>query len=352
MSEDKLSDSKKPVILKDIAEACGVSVATVSKALNGHRDVSESTRQHICLIAADMGYLPNSAALRLKTNRSFNLGVLFDDQANSGLTHNFFSRILDSLKRQAEQRGYDITFLSQNIGQMKMSYYDHAVYRGCDGVVIACVDYYSPEILQLIKSEIPVVTIDHSFHERTSVLSNNVDGMRDLTAYIISCGYQRIAYVHGEDTAVTRSRVGSFYRTCEERGLAVPDAYLIAARYHNTGDSAQATRQLMALDQPPDCIIYPDDYSSLGGRWVLDKMKLSVPDDIGIAGFDGLNFARVLDPELTTVRQDTEEMGKAAANQVIDEIERPRSAIPHQILVNCQLIKGGSVAVRPAAPVS
>ena len=101
--------------LKDLAKECGVSVATVSKALNDQPDIAAATRERIRAAARRMGYLPNAAARALKTNRTYNLGVLFVDERQSGLTHEYFSAVLDSFKVEAEKRGYDITFINHNI---------------------------------------------------------------------------------------------------------------------------------------------------------------------------------------------------------------------------------------------
>ena len=105
------------VSMKDIAQACGVSVASVSKALNNHTDIGEETRQLIRRTAKEMGYFPNSVARTLKTNRSYNLGVLFVDEANSGLTHDYFAGVLESFKETAERNDYDITFVNRNKAQ-------------------------------------------------------------------------------------------------------------------------------------------------------------------------------------------------------------------------------------------
>ena len=100
------------VTIKMIAKECGFSIATVSKALNGAPDISAETKETIRKVASQMGYTPNSAARMLKTSRSYNFGVLFEDQANKGLTHSFFSHILNSFKHRAEELGYDISFIS------------------------------------------------------------------------------------------------------------------------------------------------------------------------------------------------------------------------------------------------
>ncbi len=167
-------------VLKDLAKECGVSVATVSKALNNQPDIAPATRERIRAAARRMGYLPNAAARALKTNRTYNLGVLFVDEKQSGLTHEYFSAVLDSFKVQAEKRGYDITFVNQNISGKSMSYLEHCHYRGVDGVVIACVNFIDPQVVELVNGDVPVVTIDHVFNNRMAILSDNVVGTKAL----------------------------------------------------------------------------------------------------------------------------------------------------------------------------
>ena len=145
------------VSMKEIAKQCNVSVATVSKALNGYSDIGEETKNYILRTASEMGYLPNSSARALKTKRTFNLGVLFVDEARSGLTHDYFNRVLESFKSTAEAKGYDITFTSGNVSGKRMTYLEHCRYRGVDGVVMACVDFTAEEVQELLLSDIPVV---------------------------------------------------------------------------------------------------------------------------------------------------------------------------------------------------
>ena len=331
------------ITIKDISRACGVSPSTVSKVLNGYAGISQDTVDRVFLAAKKMGYTPNAAARMLKTNRSNNLGVLFVDQMQSGLRHEYFSAMLNSLKDEAERRGYDITFISQNLGCMPMSYLEHCRYRKCDGVVIACVDFTDPGVQELISSEIPVVTVDHLFDQRGAVISDNVKGMHDLVTYIYEQGHRDIAFIHGEITSVTRNRLTGFYRTCEKLGLKIPDEYVIPARYHDTQSSAAATERLLDLPNPPTCIIYPDDFSFLGGRNVIESRGLSIPGDISAAGYDGILLSEVLDPALTTLRQDTEVLGQRAAAILIEAIESPKTYLPRQELIPGHLQPGGSV---------
>lgn len=332
------------VSMKDVSAACGVSIATVSKALNGQPDISEETRAYIRQVAKEMGYFPNSAAKALKTNRTCNLGVLFADEARSGLTHDYFAHVLESFKNAAEEKGYDITFINScKTRPNKMSYLEHARYRGFDGVVIACVDFNDPQVEELLKSSLPVVTIDYLFNNRGAVISDNVKGMRDLIRYIYDMGHRRIAYIHGADSAVTQSRLSSFYRTCEELGVDIPPGYVREAPYRDTKETYAETVKLLDLKEIPTCIVYPDDFSAFGGINAIFGRGLKIPDDISVAGYDGIGLAMQFKPGLTTLVQDTERLGREAAEKLIDLIENPKTTIIEQIIVPGKVFPGESV---------
>ena len=329
------------VSMKDIADKCSVSVATVSKALNDHKDIGEDTKRHIREIAEKLGYFPNSSARALKTKVTNNIGVLFVDEGRSGLTHDYFARVLDSFKRVSEVSGYDITFI--NATSQKMTYLEHSMFRGVDGVVIACVDFDDRDVIDLINSELPVVTIDHVFDNRISVVSDNIGGMKSLIEHVHSLGHEKIAYIYGDDTAVTRNRVASYYNTMKELGLPVDDNLTIASAYRNPKLAAKYTEQLLAMRNRPTCILYPDDYSAIGGLNAIDKAGWSVPDDISVVGYDGLYVSQIIHPRLTTYQQNTEEIGRIAARSLIKLIRDPKSTLIDKILVPGKVLEGGSV---------
>ena len=332
------------VSLKDIAAACGVSVATVSKALNDQRDIGAKTKEQIRQTARSMGYFPNYSARTLKTNRSYNIGVLFADASRSGLMHDFFSAILDSFKRTVEDRGYDITFVNASRGgEHRMSYYERCRNRCFDGVVIACVESLDGEVEELVNSDIPLVTIDQVFQNRTSIISDNASGMRDLLKYIYSLGHRRIAYIHGADSTVTKARLEAFHETAGKLGLKIYPEYICEAEYRDTAAAEKLTRQLLELETPPTCILYPDDFTSFGGMNAIRQRGLSIPKDISIAGYDGLRLGRHLDPPLTTLVQDTERMGAAAGEKLLELIENPEERPVEQIIVPGSVFPGGSV---------
>lgn len=331
------------VSIKDISIRCGVSVATVSKALNDHRDIAEATKENIKKVANQMGYFPNSFARALKTNRTYNLGVLFVDEAQSGLTHEYFANVLDSFKVEAEREGYDVTFINKHMGQNSMSYYEHSKYRGVDGVVIACIDFSNPDVFELIHGDIPIVTIDHVFDNRTAIVSDNIKGMKDLITYIYNMGHRKIAYIHGADSSVTRNRVGSFYKTLGELGVEVPDEYVVEGIYHDPDTTLRLTKKVLDLKERPTCIIFPDDFSCMGGINAIKERGLSIPQDISVAGYDGILLSQVIEPKLTTLFQDTQALGKTAAQKLIALIENPKATIIEKVVIEGKVLFGKSV---------
>lgn len=330
------------VSMKDIAAACSVSVATVSKALNDHSDIGEETKKRIREVAKQMGYLPNSMARALKTKRSYNIGVLFSDEAGSGLTHDYFSYMLDNFKRTVEEQGYDVTFLNNGKNQA-MSYLEHCRYRSFDGVLIACTDFYDPQVLELVRSDIPVVTIDHLFDNCSCVMSDNVDGMTQLVQYAYDMGHRRIAYIHGADSSTTKARVTAYFHTVKKLGLEVPEEYVREAPYRNSKEAEQQTKILLELPEPPTCILYPDDFACYGGINMIHEKNLRVPEDVSVIGYDGTRIGRFYKPMLTTLWQDTLTIGVKAAEQMISLIENPKSTLKETLSVKGKLLIGDSV---------
>lgn len=331
------------VTLKMLASACNVSVATVSKALNGAPDVGAETTARIQRTAREMGYIPSAAARNLKTNRSHSFGVIFDDGTNSGLSHEFFAVMLESFKRSAESMGYDLFLISGQPGPWGDDYLTHARYRNCDGVLVLVGDNVPTVAQDILRCGIPVVAIDYIVDNCSTVKSDNVQGMRDLVRYIYACGHRKIAAVLGEDTPVTRLRSASLFRTCGELGLEIPDCYIRTAFYHDPDSSALATRQLLDLKDRPTCILYPDDFSVLGGLGEIERQGLSVPEDISITGFDGSLLARNFRPRFTTVRQDNQAMGEIAAKELARAVEEGRRFIARETVVPCELLPGETV---------
>ena len=210
-------------------------------------------------------------------------------------------------------------------------------------MLVASADFTRPEVRDLIESEIPTVTIDFTFDNHSSVLSDNVEGNYRLTKYLLDRGHRKIAFIHGEQTSVTKKRLVGFYRALGEYGVEVPEDYIQEARYHDAKACSAAASRLLRLEDPPTAIMFPDDFGYLGGISVFEEFGLRVPDDISVTGYDGINLSRILRPKLVTYYQDAEEIGRLSGKKLVESIERKKSCIPEQILVEGQILEGESV---------
>ena len=332
-----------PVTIRALANKCGLSVATVSKALNGYTDISEATREAVEKAAKEMGYYPNAHARALKYGKSYNLGVLFADDTHSGLTHAFFSEVLESFKKEAESAGFDITFISHNLGTGRITYEEHCHYRQIDGICIAAVNFADKEIQNLFEGTLPIVSIDNVCGKWPCVFSDNDTGMSLLVRYIAKRGHRKIAYIHGQDGESTRQRLSAFKRTMEQLHLQVPEVYIRPSHYTDPEHLQKVFTELMKMEDRPTCVICSDDFSAYGAFGAAETLGLRIPEDVSIAGFDGIAAMKYMHPHLTSVRQDTDKIGRDAARRLISLVEVPSQPSRGNILVPCSLVEGETV---------
>ncbi|MCK8061291.1 MULTISPECIES: LacI family DNA-binding transcriptional regulator [unclassified Fusibacter] len=329
------------ITIYDIAKACDCSSATVSKALNNYPDININTKERILEKAREMGFTPNSHARALSTKKTWNIGVLFEDESHSGLTHYYFSNILQAVKEQAEEKGYDITFISKNLGDVEMSYLKHCRRRKTDGVVITCIQFDNKQVQELMVSEIPVVLIDHISEFASSIVSDNFAGVYDLTSYLISLGHKDIAYIYGHESYVTTERIRGFKKAMVDADLDIPKSNFIKSNYHDKEATIQAVEMIVKSGNMPTAVIFPDDYCAVWAINTFRSLGVCIPEDISVAGFDGLEIGEMVDPRLTTMKQNTVQLGKQAALKCIDIVESKTETVT-QLSVGLDLIKGGT----------
>jgi len=323
------------VTIRTIAERCGLSVAAVSRALNGRSGISEERAEQVRRIAQELGYQPNEAARTLKTNRSNLIGVLY----NNHIAHEFFSQVLEGLRSAAEQAGYEILFLNMRGND----YCDRARQHHCAGVIVAQGEFDQAGVAELLRSDIPTVGIELEVPGCPTVFSDNVGAMEQLVQYVHSLGHERIAFIHGEMGLITQERIAGYYRGCRNCSLQPPAEYVRQGRFRTPELAGQITRELLSLPQPPTCILYPDDICYLGGAHAAEELGLSIPRDVSCVGFDGVSITQALKPRLTSYFQDGIAMGRTAAQEVINAIEDPRCCVPRTILVAGHIQPGGTV---------
>lgn len=331
------------VTLKDVARECGVSFSTVSKALKGSHEISEEKMRFIREKAESMGYRPNIAARTLRTNRTNDVAIIFEDKTGSGIQHQYFGKILGAIQNAFQEKEYEITFIGRNNAQ-NFDYLNHILSRNFDGVVILATDFSRKNIQTILKSEVPTVCLDYYFDEKHAcVLSDNETAMKTLVEYVVSRGHKKVAMIHGEKTEVTQKRIEVFRQEMSRNGLKIPENYFMEGLYHDPETSAEATAVLLDLPDPPTCIFYPDDYSVLGGIRELNVRNLKPGKDISIVGFDGIMLSSMMIPALTTYEQDGTKIGRMLAEKLISQIEGGED-YSRCDTVSGRILTGGTVA--------
>ncbi len=333
------------VTIKDIAEVCGVSVATVSRAMNGLANPENQHTMDILRKAREMGYYPNSAARTLKTSRSNNIGIIFEDR----MDHEFFSLLLNEVRFAAEDRGYDLTFIRRSSHHEAGAYQDRARRRNLDGVVVVQADFTSADVMRLADSGFPTVVIDHVYESCDCVMNDNRAAMEEIVRAVRTLGHREIAFIHGEDGNVTRERIAGFIQSCQEMGITAGPDSLVAGHFHDPESCGEAVRRLLSSDRKPTCILCPDDFSCLGALSALQEMNIRTPEEISLIGFDGTRLSRMVSPKLATYRQDTEAIARTAVQLLAEAIDQPREHMPRQTVLAGVFLPGetlGPVSVR------
>lgn len=278
------------------------------------------------------------------SERSYTLGIIYEEEGGRGLTHPFFSLILNEFKIEAEAHGYDIMFMSLNKNEGEDNYIEHCRKKHMDGVCIVCADYNSPKIREFAESGIPCVTIDHMYKKVPAVMSDNETGMQKLVEYAVNNGHKKIAFVSGQNNSiVTKTRITQFCNVMKYFKLPIPEGYIREGKYDDVRLTRGIVAELLRMPERPTCILLPDDICYFGAREAAHDLELRVPADISFMGYDGIPLLQSMSPKLTTIRQSTDLIGKTAVQRLISLIENPKTANRIPSVYPIELISGGTV---------
>jgi len=305
----------------DLAKKTGFSITTVSKALNNYKDVSEKTRAKILQAAAEMDYLPNAHAQSLSTKKSWAIGVMFSEANEVGMKHPFFNGIIESFRHATEEHGYDLIFASRNLRNRDMSYLEHFKHRAVDGIVVVCSDRMDEQVQELMQSDIPIVVVDMDSANCSVVYSDNTEGARMAVNYLYELGHRHIAHIAG-DTSIDAgaARVKGYELAMQTLDLPIQPGYLVNAGFFSVEEGKQAMEKLLQLASPPTAVFVAGDQMAIGAIEAVHEHGLRVPEDISIIGYDDIEMIKYITPKLTTIRQDTDEIGEAAAELLIEQM--------------------------------
>lgn len=327
----------------DIAKMCELSPATVSKALSGAMDVSVATRSRVRQMANQLDYIPDGRAKGLSQNRTWTISVLCQDGSDMGLKHYLFAEIIESFKSVVERHGYDIVFISNQVGKMGLTYYGHCRYRKADGVFIVNTNHNSDDAQELMMSDLPKIAVDYCDSSISCVMTDCEKGMTMLYNYLYNLGHRNIVYMHGDPKFITDIRINSFKKAFAANGASFTPDRLIQSKYYSIQGGYASMRKLLYRSERPTAVIASDDYSAVGAINAVRDAGLSVPEDISIVGFDGIEMTQLISPQLTTIKQDARGIGAKAAEHLIKQILGfGKNNKTENIILEPQLILGTS----------
>lgn len=304
------------VDIAELARRGGVSIATVSRALNGRPEVSAATRQRIMALADEFGYTPNASARALARRRSGLVGLLWDtDYRSGGQQHPFLQDLLVGLKHALSERGESLILLPIAGPEDPAGYVRAARAHDLAGVVLMGVDQHAPQVRALLEAPIGCVALDLCVsgpHART-VSSDNRAGAATAVHHLHRLGHRRIATITGPlDMWPAAERLAGYRATLERLGLAERDGYVACGDFF-PDSGRDAMKRLLALPEPPTAVFVAGDAMAIAAMRAVVDAGRSVPGDVAVVGFDDIEAAALVRPSLTTVAQDYHRFGIEAA---------------------------------------
>jgi len=327
----------KTITLKEIAQKAGVSVATVSRALNHPEKLDSETLEKIKQVIKNTNYIPNRVAQRLRTKKSPRklIGVLLADIQNP-----FYIDILRGIEEIAYSLGFTIFIgeFSQESDKEKM-YLEKMKSELIDGLIVAPSSEEDPEVIKIIKGGLPVVCVDRTLKNVPvdAVLVDNKKGAFEAVEFLIQRNYKKIAYIGGlPQIPTTIQRKEGYEEALKKYNIPINPEFI------QLGDSKiesgkKLTEKLLKLPNPPDALFTGNNLLTLGALETIYKFNLKIPNDIAIIGFDDMPWAEFFNPPLTAVRQPGYEIGKRAAELLFQRLMEPNR--PHiKLILETQLI--------------
>lgn len=313
---------KRAATLKDVAEAVGVHVSTVSRALDARTRslIRHELAERILSTATTLGYRPNHVAHSLRTRRSRIVGVLVPD-----LTNPIFPPIVRGIDDVFLPRGYAAMVVNTDGSLAKAAHYASMLRgRGVDGLVVASAELTDHVIAAAIEEGLPVVAANRvADHPGLSaVVSDDAAGIVAAIEHLVALGHRCIAHIAGPQLSSTgAARAKAFRQRLGQLGLA--NEHVIEAQRFSESDGKRCANAILTGTVPVTAIVAANDLIALGALSAVQERGLKCPDDISIVGFNDMPMVDRITPALTTIRVDTYETGRRAAALVLEQIEAP-----------------------------
>ena len=338
--------TKANVTQKEIAEKLGVSVATVSRALNDQPGVSPGVRARVLEVVQEMGYLPNPSARTLATAATQTVAFVMHQTGQAINDDPFYPLIMAGAEAYLSQHHYHI--LLHTLDDRTLAHPEEfGLLRQniVDGLILAGPDISPPFILNVIAAGMPVVLVDNSLSQTavSCVLNDDEGGAYNATQHLIEHGHTHIVFLSGPDEWVSnRERGRGYLRAVEEAGL---EPLIVHENETTIASGERAMRR--ALEGHPEltAVFAVNDSVAIGAIRAATAMQRHTPDDLCVVGFDDISWAQMNEPPLSTVHVFKRRMGELAAQRLLDCIQNP-DTVPVKTLVSTELVLRASCGHR------
>ncbi|MCL7453006.1 MAG: LacI family transcriptional regulator [Anaerolineae bacterium] len=313
-----------PVTLKDLAEALGLSITTVSRALAGYNDVAASTRQRVMDAAAQMGYVPDVTARRLQKGRTDTIGFVIPT-SGPRFSDPYFSELLAGIGNEAARHNYDLLVSTRtpDTPEEEATYRRLIEGRLVDGLLVVRTRVKDRRLAYLATTGLPFVAFGRSDLEVEfpCVDEDGFRGLELLGQHLIDLGHRRLAFIAApENLMFGVYRRAGLEAVLQRHELSMPAEYVIVGDLTQRGGYT-ATNQLLDLSPPPTAVVACNDLMALGAISAVQKSGLVVGRDISITGFDDIPPAEHAHPTLTTMRQPIYDIGRQVCSMLIQLIQ-------------------------------
>lgn len=306
--------------IKDVAKAAGVSITTVSRVLNQYTDVNAKTRTKVLKVVEKLGYKPNAVARSLVMNRTRTIGLLVAELSRTRNAHHFMYDVICGVNDRAQELDYDLVlFSTSRTEQKRLTYMDYVNKRRVDGVLMIGMRLDNPYTREVIDASVPSVLIDLPLTGETCsyVMTDNVAGARMAVEHLLSLGHSKIGFVNGHpQAAVSIDRLRGYQDALQAAGIEYDSSRVYYGDFKSE-DGVAGTDHLLQAHPELTAIFYASDLMAIGAIKMLQGQGKSIPDDLSIVGFDDIDLSTLIEPQLTTIRQNRYEMGRVAADTVI-----------------------------------
>lgn len=320
----------KRATIHDVARLAGVSIKTVSRVYNDEPNVREAIREKVRQAGAELRYRPNAAARNLVERRSHLIGLFFENPSASYVTE----LQMGALDRLRDTRYRLLIFPVENREDIRGALIETAHASGLDGIIVTPPMSDDPEILaELTASAMPFARVagDVNVHPTDSVTIDDEAAVMDLMDYLLELGHRKIAIVIGDPTHRSAElRLAGYRRALQKAGIERSPDYEVQGGFSFASGLA-AGRKLLSLEEPPTAIFASNDDMAAAVMQIAHDRSLSVPGDLTVVGFDDSAIARMVSPQITTVRQPIFEMTRGAADMLLHHIETGEASPSRQI---------------------